>query len=84
MTKEEIKVTWRNIERIVYICTILIGVIFYARDEAKEEATIETEMVNMADDIKEMRSKLNDHDGYWLEQKEVNGAIVTALSLDVE
>ncbi len=73
---------WKIIERIVYIATILIGVALYIRDEAKEKATIETTMVNFSDDVEEIKDKLNKHDGYWIEQMEINGRVITWIELD--
>jgi len=78
------EITWKKIERTVYILTILVGVIFYIQDEAKEKATTDLTIVVHTEDIQEIKSKLERNEEYWLEQKEVNGAIITALSLDVD
>ena len=75
---------WRSIERVVYVATILVGVIFYVRDEARERAVSETIVNSLLEEVEEINTKLEKHGDYWLEQKEVNGAVITALSIDVE
>ena len=75
---------WANIKEYVYIATIILSIGYHFIDEAKEKATVDADMKHMAQELKEVNKKLDKYGDYWLEQKEVNGAIITALSLDVE
>jgi hypothetical protein len=76
-TKEWIK--WA-----VWVGSILIGVIFWFRDEAKEKATTEVTLQNMEEKIDRVLEKQKTYDGYWHEQTEINGRIVTWMELDGE
>ena len=77
-------ISWRNIERLVFILTVLVGIIFHFRDKAKMEATTEVKIVVHDADIAEIKAKLERNEQYWLEQKEVNGAFIQYLNLDIE
>ena len=78
------KIEWRTIERIVFVLTIIIGVIFHFRDKAKSEATTEVKITVHDEDIEWIKRQIEVQNGYWLEQKEVNGAVIRALQLDAE
>ena len=76
------KLTWTKIKDYVYIATILIGAIFWVRDEAKEGAVIETNMQNIVDDIADINKKLDRNEEYWINQNEINGRVITYIDID--
>ena len=78
------KIEWRTVERIVWLLTIIVGVLLFIRDEAKDRATIENEVAHMREEVKEINKKLERYGEYWMEQKEVNGAVIRALNADIE
>lgn len=76
------KVNWKIVERVIYLSTILIGIIFYVRDEAKEKAVIETSMQDVSEDVRDIKKKLEKNDQYWRKQTEINGRIIMYIELD--
>ena len=75
-------ISWRTIERVVFLVTILTGVIFYIRDEAKERAVRETTVENLMEKMDEMNNKLDRHETYWKNQSEINGRVITYIDID--
>ena len=76
----EAKLKW--IERVIYLVTILVGVIFYIRDEAVEKSVLQGDLVEMKGHQLEIISKLDKNDIYWKEQMEINGRVVMYIELD--
>ena len=76
------KINWKIVERVIYLSTILIGIIFYVRDEAKEKAVIETSMQDVSEDVRDIKKKLDENDEYWRKQTEINGRIIMYIELD--
>jgi hypothetical protein len=77
-----------NLKDYIYIATLVIGALLWWRDEVKDQATAEADLRSMHEDVSEIKSKLNvkfnQYDLYWMEQKEVNGSVITALGLEPE
>lgn len=69
------QINWKWIERGIYLITIISGIIFYFRDEAKEEATIDTT-------LKAIKEKVDDFDKRWQNQSELNGRVIMYIELD--
>lgn len=78
------EIKWSKIKDWIYLATIALAVLYHFYDEGQEKATTDVTIVVHTEDIAEIKQILKDHGGYWLEQKEINGAIVTALGIDVE
>jgi len=80
------KLTWQQIKDYVYIITIILMVVFYFRDEAKEKATMEVTLKEVRDDVSEIKSaqntKFRTYDQYWIKNTENITRIVTVLELD--
>ena len=82
------KLTWSKIRDYVWAITIILMVLFYFRDEAKEKATMEVTMKEVRDDVSEIKSKqdikFRTYDQYWIKNTENITRIVTVLELDSE
>jgi len=80
------KLTWAQIKDYIYIGTIIIMVMFYFRDEAREKATLEVTLKEVRDDVSEIKSeqtlKFNKYDTYWIENTKSISRIITVLELD--
>lgn len=76
------KATWIKIKDYVYIATILIGALLWLRDEAKEDAVVETNMQNLINDIADINKKLDRNEEYWINQNEINGRVITYIDID--
>ena len=79
MTKES---TYRWIERGVFIITILVGVIFHIRDEAKDDAVIEVTLPLIVEDVNDVEKILRRHEEYWHNQNSINGRVIDYLNSD--
>ena len=66
---------WRWIERLAWSLTIIASLIFYTRDEARDEALVETKL-NILIENDEKRTE------YWNRQNEINGRILMYMELD--
>lgn len=73
---------WKWVERGIYIFTLIIMVLFWMRDEAKEDAVIETDMKNLADDVSDINKKLDRNEEYWQNQNRINGRVITYIDID--
>lgn len=82
------KITWARIKDYVYAITIILMVIFYFRDEAKEKATMEVTLEEVRKDVSEIKSaqnvKFQRYDTYWIENTKNITRIVTVLELDAD
>lgn len=80
------KLTWKNIKDYVYAISIILMVLFYFRDEAKEKATMEVTLEEVRKDVSEIKSvqqiKFRTYDTYWIENTKNITRIVTVLELD--
>lgn len=76
---KKINFTWKD---VIYICTIIVGVVLFFRDEAGDKAVLETTVNYNKMEIEEINEKLGRYEEYWLEQKEINGAIINLLRGD--
>ena len=65
----------------IYVLTIIIMVMFWFRDEAKEEVELEVTMREIAKDVAEIKTKINRHEEYWLNQMGVNTRLITIADL---
>ena len=61
---------WRWVERGVWALGIVIGVLLWLRDEAKDDAIIETQLKQLVENDKARTE-------YWNRQNEINGRILT-------
>jgi len=66
---------WKWIERAVWALTLIIGVLLYFRDEAKDDAMIETQLNILIENDKQRTE-------YWNKQNEINGRIMLYMQLD--
>jgi hypothetical protein len=73
------KLTWKD---LVYIGTIIAGIVLFFRDESKDRAEEKVIVKQHTEELKKINAKLEKHGEYWLEQKEVNGAVITALGIE--
>ena len=62
------KLTWQNIKDIIYVITIVVGVLLFLRDEAKDEALIEVTLNQLVKNDEK-------REGYWVNQLEFNGTV---------
>lgn len=80
------KITWAKVKDYAYAISIILMVLFYFRDEAKEKATIEITLEEVRKDVSEIKSKqdikFNTYDAYWIKNTENITRIVTVLELD--
>lgn len=80
------KLTWKQIKDYVYIISIILMVVFYFRDEAKEKAVMEVTLKEVRDDVSEIKSlqnnKFRTYDQYWIENTKSITRIITVLELD--
>lgn len=74
---------WRWLERIIFMSTILIGVIFYVRDNAVDRAMMASRLEQLEKNQDEMLNKMQEFERYWRRQNEINGRIIQYLDLDV-
>ncbi len=66
---------WRWVERAVWLFGIVIGAMLWLRDEAKDDAIIETQLKILIEND-EKRTE------YWNRQNEINGRIIMFMELD--
>ena len=82
------KITWTNIKDYVYAISIVLMVLFYFRDEAKEKATMEVTLEEVRKDVSEIKStqqiKFRTYDTYWIQNTKNITRIVTVLELDAD
>ena len=70
------KLTWRTLERGIYLLSIVGVIITWRADKARSTAIMETTVVNLSDDIKDINKKLERNEDYWRNQLLVTGRII--------
>lgn len=82
------KLTWSQIKDYIYIASIVVMVLFYLRDEAKEKATLEVTLSEVRADVSEIKSiqnvKFQTYDQYWIQNTANITRIVTVLELNAD
>lgn len=78
------KLTFAKIKDIIYIAGIIIGVLFWYRDEVKEDTVQEEQMKTVQKNQEEILKTLHEHGNYWIEQQELNGRVTMYITLDSE
>jgi len=76
------KVNWRTAERIIWSLTILVGILFYVRDEAAEKAITEHTLADVLSEVDDINKKLDRHESYWINQNQINGRVITYIDID--
>jgi hypothetical protein len=62
------KLTRENIKDLIYAITIVVGVLLFLRDEAKDDAILEVE-------LKQLIRNDEKREDYWNNQLEFNGTV---------
>ena len=76
------KINVSTIKDIIYIVTILLGVAFFFRDKAVNQAILNEQIRTMQSNQDEILKKLQDNDIRWYEQIEQNGKFSMYIILD--
>ena len=76
------KISMSIIKDVIYILTIIIGVLFYFRDKAAKEAVHEAQDKVMVENQLNILNKLKEIDVKFEKQAETNGKILMYIELD--
>jgi len=76
------KITFSNVKDIIYIVTIIIGVIFWYRDKIKNDTIQQEQMKTVQKNQEEILKTLHEHDNFWIKQQEINGRVTMYITLD--
>ena len=71
-----------KIKDYIYIATLLIGALLWWRDDVKEDAVVEANMINLVGEVEDINDKLDRHEKYWINQNEINGRVITYIDID--
>jgi len=74
---------WKWAERTVFALTILIGLVFYIRDNAVDRAMMSARLDQLEQNQEDMLMKMQEFERYWRRQNEINGRIIQYLDMDV-
>lgn len=77
----KVNITWKD---VIYVGTILVGIAMYFIKGAREQGTLHADVKKNTEELIKVNEKLDKYGDYWMEQKEVNGAVITALGIDDE
>lgn len=76
------KVTWARIKDIIYVLSLVGVIITWRVDKARTQAVVETNMVNLMEEVEDINAKLDRHETYWINQNEINGRVITYIDID--
>jgi hypothetical protein len=71
-----------HVKDAIYIITVILGVLFFFRDKAINQAVKEEQMQTVQKNQEEILKKLQDYDLRWDEQMEQNGKVNMYIILD--
>jgi hypothetical protein len=67
---------------IIYIGSVLIAIWFYFNDKGKKDAILETKLETVIQNQEAFFNKINELDGKFDKQAELNGKIIMYIELD--